>query len=292
VLLLVPSDPLAPRRPDPHFAPEAEAARDLGLTVAVVDHDAAVRGDAAGAVGRVPREAGVAAYRGWMLRSSAYAALAGALAARGVRLRTDARQYERAHELPGWIDALAGLTPETAWTTGVTRAAFDAACGELGAGPAVLRDWVKSVKDRWDEAAFVPDVADADGAWRVASRLVALRGDELTGGFALRRFERFASPEVRTWWVDGRPALATAHPDTPDDEPPSGDAGLDALLADVAGRLAPLGLPFVTVDVVRREDGAWRVVELGDGQVSDRPTSCPAPTFTETVLAPNPKLRA
>jgi hypothetical protein len=42
--------------------------------------------------------------------------------------------------------------------------------------------------------------------------------------------------------------------------------------------------PFVTVDLARREDGAWRVVELGDGQVSDRPaTTAPADliaTFT------------
>ena len=34
-----------------------------------------------------------------------------------------------------------------------------------------------------------------------------------------------------------------------------------------------LGLPFVTVDLVKRSDGAWRVVELGDGQVSDWPAS-------------------
>jgi hypothetical protein len=27
------------------------------------------------------------------------------------------------------------------------------------------------------------------------------------------------------------------------------------------------------VDLARRTDGAWRIVELGDGQVSDRPTS-------------------
>jgi len=34
--------------------------------------------------------------------------------------------------------------------------------------------------------------------------------------------------------------------------------------------MAGLGLPFVVVDLARRDDGVWRVVELADGQVSDR----------------------
>jgi hypothetical protein len=34
-----------------------------------------------------------------------------------------------------------------------------------------------------------------------------------------------------------------------------------------------LNLPFVTVDLALRADGVWRVVEVGDGQVSDRPIS-------------------
>ena len=36
-----------------------------------------------------------------------------------------------------------------------------------------------------------------------------------------------------------------------------------------------LALPFVTVDLAQRTDGTWRIIELGDGQVSDRPTSTP-----------------
>jgi hypothetical protein len=37
---------------------------------------------------------------------------------------------------------------------------------------------------------FIPDVADTAAAWRVASRLRELRGDDFVGGFVLRRFER------------------------------------------------------------------------------------------------------
>ncbi|MFT7841658.1 ATP-grasp domain-containing protein [Saccharothrix sp. BKS2] len=267
--LLVPSDVLHPRRPDEHFAAEAEAARAAGVAVALVDHDALADpdGDADRAVRRVPEGAGVAAYRGWMLSSERYAAFAEALRRRGVEPWTGPEQYRRAHELPGWYHDLAGVTPRSAWTSGDDRAGFDRARDELGPGPAVLRDYTKSMKHHWDEAAFIPDLADADAAWAVASRFRELRED-VVGGFVLRRFEHFASAEVRTWWVDGECRLVGPHPDTPDDLPATPPD-----LGGVAPLVAGLGLSFVTADLVRREDGEWRVVELGDGQVSDRPST-------------------
>ncbi|SCG16744.1 hypothetical protein GA0070610_3017 [Micromonospora echinofusca] len=268
MLLLVPVDPLRPRHPDAHFAPEAHAARDAGVEVAVVDHDALARGDdVPRAVSRVTGE-GVAVYRGWMLRSERYAAFADALARRGVALRTTGEQYRRAHELPGWYPGLAELTPRSAWTVGTRRADFDRARHALGGGAAVLRDFTKSMKHHWHEAAFIPDLDDGEAAWRVASRFVELRGDDLVGGLVLRRFERFTGAEVRSWWVDGVCVLVGAHPDSPHDTPPEAfDAGL------VSGSVAALGLPFVTVDLALRADGGWRIVELGDGQVSDRPST-------------------
>ncbi|MBP2337173.1 hypothetical protein JOF41_003351 [Saccharothrix coeruleofusca] len=269
-LLLLPCDVLNPRRVDEHFAAEAEAARAAGLEVALVDHDALARsGDADRAVRRVP-EGGEAVYRGWMLRAERYAAFAEALRRRGVVPKTGAEQYRRAHELPGWYRDLAAVTPRSAWTGGDDRADFDRARRELGAGPAVLRDYTKSMKHYWHEAAFIPELGDGDAAWAVARRFRELRDEDMVGGFVLRRFERFVSAEVRTWWAHGRCRLVGAHPDTPDDLPATGPD-----LSVVAPLVAGLGLPFVTVDLALREDGAWRVVELGDGQVSDRPASIP-----------------
>ncbi|WP_236718118.1 ATP-grasp domain-containing protein [Actinoplanes sp. TFC3] len=271
-LLLVPGDPLLPRRPDPHFAEEAAAA----TAFAVIDHDALAAGrDAAAAVARVSTgndavarviAGNDAVYRGWMLRSEHYAAMASALQARGVTLRTSAEQYRQAHELPGWYPVMAGVTPETVWTVGAGTAEFTAACARLGSGPAVLRDYTKSEKHHWDTAAYIAEVADPDAAWQVASTLRSLRGDDFTGGFVLRRFETFTGAEARTWWIDGECRLVTAHPDTPG-ETPSPDTSA------IAGLIPRLGLPFITADLVQHTDGRWRLVEIGDGQVSD----CPSP---------------
>ncbi|GAA2854022.1 hypothetical protein Acy02nite_49720 [Actinoplanes cyaneus] len=271
MLLLVPGDVLRPRRPDEHFAGEVAAAREAGIEVAVVDHDALTRGGPAdAAVARVPAGAD-AVYRGWMLRSPQYASLAAALSRRGVTLRTGAGDYQRAHELPGWYAAAAGHTPPAVWTVGDSRTDFAAACASLGDGAAVLRDYTKSMKHHWHEAAYLPSVADPDAAWKVASRFRELRDDEFTGGFVLRRFEPLTGAEVRTWWIGGECRLVTAHPDTPGELPP---AGLDPeFLTPV---IRSLGLPFVTADLARHEDGRWRLIEIGDGQVSDRPTSTDA----------------
>jgi ATP-grasp domain, R2K clade family 3 len=84
----------------------------------------------------------------------------------------------------------------------------------------------------------------------------------------LRRFEDFVGPELRTWWVHGECRIVGPHPDLPAETVvPQPD------LTAIAPLVATLALPFVTVDVVRRTDGVWRVVELGDGQVSDRPAA-------------------
>jgi len=278
VILLVPADVLRPRRVDDHFAAEAQAARAAGIEVALVDHDALGRpGEADQAVRRVDGQ-GPALYRGWMLGAARYADLADALLRRGITPRTTALRYRRAHELPGWYAELAAHTPSSGWTDGDGRAEFDLARAELGQGPAVLRDYTKSAKHHWHEAAFIPDTADADAAWAVASRLRALRAEDFTGGFVVRRFERFVGAEVRTWWVDGVCRLVGPHPDTPHDPPP---AGLD--LGWLAPLVAGLDLGFVTVDLARRADGAWRVVELGDGQVSDRPATVSPEELIEAI---------
>lgn len=268
MILLVPADVLRPREADDHFADEADAARVAGLDVVLVDHDAASRPGGADSAVRRARAQGPARYRGWMLHGDRYREFHAALRRRGIVLGTGPDQYRRAHELPGWYPGLAPLTPRSVWTTTADREAFDQARRDLGSGPAVLRDYTKSIKHRWHEAMFVPDLDDATAAWQVASRFRELRGEDMTGGFVLRRFETFVSAEIRTWWIDGVCRLIGPHPDTPQDMPAT-EFDPDAVRPLIAG----LGLTFVTADFALRADGVWRLVELGDGQVSDRPVT-------------------
>jgi hypothetical protein len=281
------ADPLRPRRTDPHFAHEARAARDLDLPVALIDHDALVAGDAAAAVARVPAGAGAAWYRGWMLTGKQYKLLEDTLTARGVTLLTSARNYRRAHELPGWYDTFELITPRSAWLP--TAPGSPPATSELATaaerlgdgGPGIVKDYVKSRKHEWQEACFVPDIADTRQLAAVVTRFVELQDDFLSGGIVLRRYESFrhAVGEARLWWVDGALALHTAHPDTPDLRP-------EADPALVQPKVAALACRFVTTDLALRADGAWRVVEVGDGQVSDLPRGIePGPLLQRLAAA-------
>lgn len=274
MLLLVPSDPLRPRRVDDHFQGEADAASELGVAVRTVDHDAlSLRHDGEEAVRFVDVEADDAVYRGWMIRSEEYFDLAECLRRRNVRLRTTPSAYRSAHELPGWYQLFQEETAPSVWLHHPGTAGLVEAAQGLPPGGAIVKDWVKSMKHYWAEATLVPDVHNADGLLSIAERLLELRSEDLVGGVVVRAFEEYEPHEVRTWWVNGECAIVSAHPDSPDQAP---HAMSD--VSDLRASVLALGSPFVTVDLARRSDGRLRVVEIGDGQVSDRPSSLAALT--------------
>ncbi|MFD9068417.1 ATP-grasp domain-containing protein [Kitasatospora purpeofusca] len=329
---LLPSHPLDPRRIDPQFVREARLLRDLGGEHHLVDHDALLAGDARAAVDRVPAGRGPFWYRGWMLPSDRYAAFAAALAERGGHLLTSPPGYASAHELPGWYGVFEGATPQSVWLplagagsgSGDRGGAGDGSGGEDGSGgdgagiappgperlaaavaglggrgPAIVKDYVKSRKEEWGEACFVPELADLPAVARVVARFVERQGSYLAGGVVLRRFEEFTrvlwdatdapsggsgpdrsqdpglpddgrggrrrAVESRVWWLDGEPVLVGPHPDLPG-SPSAPD------LSGVRAPVRTLGCRFVTTDLAERADGSgWRVVEVGDGQVSELP---------------------
>ena len=196
-MLLVPADVLHPRRPDEHFAAEAAAARDAGL------HGLPGRPRRVDPPGR-----GAARRRPGIRRPTRRSTGAGCSAPS--RTPPSPTRWPRAGSpcaptpsstagrtnYPGWYAALKPCDAGHAtWTVGDGRDAFDRARTRAVDGPAVLRDYCKSMKHHWDEAAFISDLADAEAAWSVASPVPpAPRGRApRRGGLAPRRFERFTS---------------------------------------------------------------------------------------------------
>lgn len=270
------ADPLAPSRVDPHFAHEAAAVRELGGAVAFVDHDALTAGDTSTAVRRVAPGLGHVWYRGWMITSSGYQALTAALDERNVALHTTPEQYRTAHEFPGWYPAFAQATPASVWMpaeAGTPPSAAEVAqlIEPLGPGPGIVKDYVKSRKHEWEHACYIPDLTDIDSAAKIVARMVQLQEEALNGGIVIRRFERFQhhdqhALEARVWWRDGTPVAIGAHPDNPPQQPvPEPDLHL------VVPLVAALDCRWITTDVALRDDGQWRVIEVGDAQVSGWP---------------------
>jgi hypothetical protein len=239
-------------------------------------------GDYARAVANVAEGASVV-YRGWMLDTETYAGVAGQLERRNSPFQVTADAYSRAHTFPGWYETFAEYTPLSVWTDDLSDEGLLALITRLPPGEAIVKDHVKSMKEYWDEACFVPDTTDTIHTLRVIRRFLELRDTEFQGGIVLREYEELG-PEVRTWWREGEYQLSTPHPNSPE---ATVDFAAD-FVATLHSAVQALDHPWLVVDITQRADGVWRVMEVGDAQVSGLPDHFALDLFYRTYLNPRP----
>jgi hypothetical protein len=294
-------DPLNRKVVDPAYAEEFAAASAAGLATALVSYEALVdEGDAEPAVRRVAPGGGAGAvgaralgvYRGWMLRPEVYARLYDALMWQGIALINTPEEYRHCHYLPESYSVIEGRTPATIWLANgpdIEMAAVLEAVRPFGEKPLIVKDFVKSRKHEWAEACYIPSAADRDGVARVVRRFLALQGGDLNEGLVLREFVPFEplaahskggmpmTQEFRLFFLDGEVLLASEYWE--EGEYADGAPPVDEFL-EVARRVRS---HFFTMDVAKRLDGDWLIVELGDGQVAGLPERADAQTFYHTL---------
>lgn len=192
-------------------------------------------------------EGATVAYRGWMLTPARYDALEAAVTVVGASLLTTGEQYRLAHYLPNWYPAISEFTPETR-VFGVG----DDLVGELrnlGWPRYFVKDYVKSLKTSTGAIIDSPEAIAA-----LLAEMARFRG-EIEGGVCVRQVEEFLPETERRYFVlHGKPYGAEE------------DVTVPEIVEAVAGRIDS---PFFSIDMVERRDGVLRVVEIGDGQVSD-----------------------
>ncbi len=267
------------------FDREADAAEALGLDSWQVDVDALLDDDAERAVATLPdRGRRTLLYRGWLLREEEYAALAEAVAALGHRLVVTPRQYAAALYLPRWYPKLREFTARSVWTqTTDAREAWAQALEALGPPPWILKDHVKSAKELWAEACFVPPGADLAQFSQQVEQLVEARGERFERGLAVRRYldlKTFgrtdsgpAFYEFRLFFARGSLVAADSYYDFDVDVPDF--SAFEPLAARIPS-------PFFVMDVAALRDGGWVVVETNDGGTSGLPESLdPRDLFSE-----------
>ena len=159
----------------------------------------------------------------------------------------------------------------------------------FGARPVMIKDFVKSRKHEWADACFIPSAADRDAVETVVGRFLEIQGDDLNEGLVFREFVEFRpvgvhprsgmplTEEYRIFWLDARPIFWSAYWE-------AGDyAGISPPLELFAETGAAVESRFFSMDVARQIDGAWLIVELGDGQVSGLPRNEDARFFYEAI---------
>jgi hypothetical protein len=248
--ILYPCDPFNTSAVSEMYAEEREAAHRLGLGSSLFSFE-----DFEGGVFRARPSFTVGErvlYRGWMLSVDGYARLYGAIAAAGGVPWTSPVQYGNCHYLPEWYPLCVDVTPETIIVP--SNADFvDALAGTHWEGYFV-KDYVKSLTTSHGSVASTPEEVAG-----IVSRIESYRG-AIEGGICIRRFETLrVETEERYFVLNGR-AYAS-----------EGEA--PALVHEIAGRIDN---PFFSIDLITSQSGELRLVELGDGQVSDRKQWSPA----------------
>ena len=256
VRLLYPSNPLQGREPEEQYAEEYSIAGQLGFERSLFSFEGFMADEFR--MIPSPSRSELILYRGWMMKPPHYTELHRTLIGLGAVPLTTPQQYQLCHYLPEWYEILKELTSETRF--------FDenddmvAELQRLGWKGCFLKDYVKSVSAEGGGMA-----RELDQIPTVIARMKKFRG-EIEGGICARRIEDFeAGSEERHFVFRGKAFSRTG--------------SAPAMVATAAERIAS---PFFSVDTAVRTDGVIRIVELGDGQVSDL-KQWPAQRFLELL---------
>lgn len=269
------------------FELEADAVDALGIETHVINVDLILDGEADRAVRRLPRDVGRLLYRGPILTAEEYEALYEAALERGAELVVDPAAYEHALYVPEHHDAIADLAAPTRWTYGEDIDEAWEAARELGDPPWLLKDHVKSAKEDWEEACYVPAGASREDFARVAEGLLDRRAERFARGFVIRKFLDLATSSVRTrerripeehrlFFFEGE---LVAHAPYHAVHDPLTDVSPFRVIG------SRIGSPFFTADVAFLSAGGWIVVEINDGGVSGLPEDLDPRALYERIRA-------
>jgi len=276
----------AERAQDIDWRLEAEVAEELGYTCHSFDYESFLEEDPEVFESLPPGEGQTLVYRGWMMSEEDYERLESEISDRGYVLQTAAHQYSHLVSLPNYHDEVAHLTPGAVWTCDPDIEEAWELAKTLGPGPYIVKDHMKSAKEAWLEACFVPKDAKFSKFKRICEELMERRGTSFANGFVVRPFVPLVQlgahwlgypvfEEYRLIFWKGEIILADRY---------HGELGGNE--TDFS-KFEPLGQmmdsPYFVADVARRTDGELILIELNDGGVSGLPPDCHPMDFYAAV---------
>src|SRR5277367_5737451 len=241
---LFPPSPLNLRMIDEAFQDQAIALKQAGFGTSIVDIDA-------GRISPSVLPENHCVYRGWMLNSEEYQHYLATVITNRATPFTPLDQYVMAHHLPNWYPLVSRFTPKTE-VFPTDGGNIVESISALGWAKFQLKDYVKSLKT--GDGSVITERKQIAPA---LENMVKYRGT-IEGGIVVRSYEEFfAGSEKRYFVINGRYYGQQS----------AFDIRAMRILEEVKGLIPS---PFWSIDIAMRvEDGEFRVVEIGDGQVSD-----------------------
>ena len=145
----------------------------------------------------------------------------------------------------------------------------------FGDNPIIVKDYVKSQKHYWEEACYVPNPSNFENALKVINRFIELQGDNFQGGLVLREYIELEplgvhskskmplTKEYRIFILNGHPiSINNYWEDQIYSKENIPFHQFDKLYKEIKSN-------FYTMDIAKRKNGAWVIIELGDAQVAE-----------------------
>lgn len=242
--ILYPWNPLKNEEADEPFCDEYLALSERGVACSLFDYD---RVNETSFRLRAGIETGEhVLYRGWMLNTAGYEQLVSKIERCGAKPVTSLTQFLNCHHLPNWYTACAPYTAVTHFFDNDDELENNAAA--LGWARCFVKDYVKS-----NTADLGSIASSAEQVREIVNQIEFFRG-EIEGGVAIREVEDYVEGSERRYFVKRG-------------VPYSSDGAVPAVVTELSGKIDS---PFFSVDIIEDRSGELRLVELGDGQVSER----------------------
>ena len=242
--IIFPYSPLNEKEADYIFQEEYILLKSMGIDCSLFNYDSLDFGD----FSPKPKinNSETILYRGWMMSPSLYEKYVKLVENKGGKPLTSLSDYIGSHHLPNWYECCKEFTSESYFFP--NDGMLEENASNLGWDSFFVKDYVKSnYNERGSIAKSPSEIID------IVNLIKEHRG-EIEGGISLRKVEDYLpETEVRYFVLNGKPY--------------SPDGDVPEIVLNISKKYKA---PFYSVDLIQRADGELRLVELGDGQVSDR----------------------
>ena len=245
VTFVFPNNCFNPKQPDEAYTERYLAFKQAGFNTALVEIESLE--NAATKIYPPLSSGDTVVYLGWMLSKDDYLSWTRIIEQAGAKPLSSLEEYLAAHYLPRWYRLIKNFTPETK-IYGVDND-LETELRQLGWQQFFIKDYVKSLKTSVGSIIDRPEQINL-----VLAEMKKYRGT-IEGGVCVRRVEDFMTQTEQRYFVVNQKAFA---------------ANKNKAIPDLVWQCAKvIKSNFYAVDIVERHDGVTRIVEIGDGQVSD-----------------------
>lgn len=261
-MILFPSDFFRTTRVDEDLRAEYNAALSTGLFKVVLFEYNQWCNEGKLVIKDPPNEMRTAVYRGWMMKPEQYKDFYNLLLGKNIRLVTEPEQYKLMHVFPNVYDSLKEDTAKMEIYP--LHGQIDVERLKTSFERFMVKDYVKSVKGTDFPKYFDRSITQEEfDKWMQV--FYKYRGNLLTGGICIKEFFDLKyygkrTNEYRVFYINHEIATVSRN----------SAQGIYTPLPpqELIDKYKNLNSNYYTVDYAELEDGTWKILEAGDGQVS------------------------